>query len=308
MRLFPNGDKVFEVVSRYDYLRLQTEAEDYEPGDIMALIIPFLILHNISEDDIASLASSASLTGGAEQLISWLQYKGWKVFCITATYEQYAIHITHKMGIYTHNLACTPLPWGRLRLTLGEETLNLLQQTEEDILAMKPVTDDDRIKQSLDLFFEEKLPTTDLGELLKEIRPVGGRRKLAALNGFADKYGQPLASWVMVGGNLTDFSILGAVDAAGGLSIAFNASEGTITHAIIGLASTSISHLSEVLETWEKSQRKGVERLVKERERIGGSTDKSYLHWLSGRKDIDEIIEIHKKIRLLVRGETGKRG
>ena len=50
MRLFPNGGKIFEVISRYDDLLTLEEREDYEPGDTLALIVPFLLLHNISED------------------------------------------------------------------------------------------------------------------------------------------------------------------------------------------------------------------------------------------------------------------
>jgi len=36
--------------------------------------------------------------------------------------------------------------------------------------------------------------------------------------------------------------------------------------------------------------------------------DRDYFHWLSGRKDIDKVIEIHKRIRRLVREEAGKLG
>ena len=47
MKLFPNGDRIFEVISRYDDLLTLEEREGYEPGDTLALIVPFLILHNI---------------------------------------------------------------------------------------------------------------------------------------------------------------------------------------------------------------------------------------------------------------------
>jgi predicted HAD superfamily phosphohydrolase len=63
-----------------------------------------------------------------------------------------------------------------------------------------------------------------------------------------------------------------------------------------------------VLQAWQKGQRKGVEKIVKEKEKIGSSGDKGYFHWLSGRKNIDEVIEIHKRIRRLVREEAGKLG
>jgi len=308
MKLFPNGDRIFEVISRYDDLLTLEEREDYEPGDTLALIMPFLILHNISEENIGSLARQASLTGGAAELISWLQYNGWRALCITTTYEQYALHITQKLGIYAHDVACTPFPLDSFRQSLSKEDSKLLRKTEEDILTMRPVADDDRIKQSLDDFFWQKMPATNLGMAIKEVKPVGGRRKVAALNRFADKYDQPLSKWVVVGDSITDFRMLQEVEQAGGLAIAFNANEYALPYSTMSLASTFVSDLKEVLEVWQKSQRKGVEKIVKEKEKIGGSGDRGYFHWLSGRKNIDEVIEIHKRIRRLVREEAGKLG
>jgi hypothetical protein len=51
-----------------------------------------------------------------------------------------------------------------------------------------------------------------------------------------------------------------------------------------------------------------VERIIKYKEKVGGSGDRGYFHWLSGRKDLDHIIEVHKRIRRLVREEAGKLG
>jgi len=308
MKLFPNGDKVFEVISRYDDLLTLAEREGYEPGDTLALIVPFLVLHDISEDNIITLAREASFTGGAAKLVSWLQLSGWRVFCITTTYEQYANHLTQKLYIYAHNMACTPFPLKQLRQTLSEEEGRLLQQAEEDILTMRPVTDDDRIKKSLDLFFWEKLPATNLGKIIEEVKPVGGQRKVAALDRFAEKYGQPLSEWVVVGDSITDFRMLQAVEQAGGLAIAFNANQYALPYSTMGLASTLVSDLSEVLSTWKKGQRRGVEKVIKEKEKAGGTGDEGYFHWLAGRENIDEVIEIHKRIRRLVREEAGKLG
>ena len=308
MKLFPDGDRIFEVISRYDDLVTLEGRQDYEPGDTLALILPFLVLHNISDKDIAGLAGSASFTGGAEKLASWLQSKGWKVFCITTTYEPYAIHLTQKLGIYSHHVACTSVPWDKLLLAPDREELNLIKQAEADILTMKPATDDDRIKQSLDRFFQEKLAATGLGEIIKEVKPVGGRRKLDALNRFADKYELPLAGWVVVGDSITDFRMLEAVDGAGGLAIAFNANEYALPYATMSLASTSLGNLTEVLEAWRKRQRKGTEKVVRGKERGGGSEGRGYFHWLSGREGLDEIVSLHKGIRRLVREEAGKLG
>ncbi len=308
MKLFPNGDRIFEVISRYDDLLTLEERKDYEPGDTLALIVPFLILHNISEADIAGLAAKATFIGGAADLVSRLQSSSWKTFCITTTYEQYAIHLTHKLGIYAHNVACTPFPLNKLCVTLCKEDSELLQQAEAEILPMCPITDDERIKQSLDYFFWKKLPTTNLGMAIREVKPVGGRRKVAALNRFAEIHGQPLSKWVVVGDSITDAKMLQAVEEMGGLAIAFNANEYALPCSTMSLASTFISDLAEVLQAWQKGQRKGVKKIVKEKEKTGGRGDRNYFHWLSGREKIDEFIEIHKRIRRLVREEAGKLG
>jgi energy-converting hydrogenase A subunit R len=307
MKLFPNGDKIFKIISRYDDLLTLEGREDYEPGDTLALIVPFLLLHNISEDDIATLANKASLTAGADKLISGLESRSWKIFCISTSYEQYALHITQKLGIYAHNIASTPFPLNHLLTTLGKEDLSLIQQAEADILTMQS-TNDDRIKQSLDRFFWEKLPATDLGAAVREIKPVGGKRKVAALKRFVDKYDQTLSNWVVVGDSITDFRMLQAVEEAGGLAIAFNANEYALPYSTIGLASISISDLTEVLEVWQKNHRNGVEKVVKEKEKLGGNGDRGYFHWLSGRENRDEVIETHKRIRRLVREEAGRLG
>lgn len=308
MKLFPSGDRIFEVISRYDDLLTLEEKEGYEPGDTLALIVPFLVRHNITEADIGTLAARAGLTGGAADLISRLQFSGWKVFCISTSYQQYAIHITQKLGIYAHNVACTSFPLNRFRQILCKEDSALLQQMEEEILTMRPGDDDDRIKQRLDYFFWEKLPTTEVGAAIEEVKPVGGQRKVAALNRFAEAQTEPLSRWIVIGDSITDARMLETVDRAGGLSIAFNANEYALPCATMSLASTHISDLLEVLQTWPKGQRKGVERMVSEKEKTGGKEDRGYFHWLSGREKIDDVIEIHQRIRRLVREEAGKLG
>jgi energy-converting hydrogenase A subunit R len=308
MKLFPNGDKIFEVISRYDDLLALEEKEGYEPGDTLALIVPFLILHNISEDNITALATKSRLTGGAKELLSKLQYNKWRVFCISTSYEQYAFRITQKLDIYAHNVACTPFPLNKLREALCQEDEKLLQQAERDILKLHPPTNDKRIKQSLDRFFWKQIPATRLGEAISQVKPVGGRRKVAALTKFADKYDQPLSRWVVVGDSITDFRMLQAVEEAGGLAIVFNGNEYALPYATMSLASTLLSDLQGVLEAWQKGGRGGVERLVKKLEKTGGANDRGYFHWLAGRKNISEVTKIHKRMRRIVREEAAKLG
>ena len=229
MRLFPEGNKIFEVISRYENLLTTKDEAYYEPGDTLAVIVPFLILHNVKDTDIAHLASEATLTPGALDLISSLLTNDWRIFCITSACEQYAIHITHKLGIYAHNIACTSFPLDAMQLTLTGKETDMLCRTEETILILNP-TDDTGIKRTLDKFFREELPQTAIGKLIQQVKPNGGRRKTVALKRFADKYQEPLSKWVMVGDSIADAQVLAEVDREGGLSIAFNADQPALAH------------------------------------------------------------------------------
>lgn len=307
MKLFPSGGKVFEVISRYDDLLTLEGRPDYEPGDTLTLIAPFLVYHEIKEDDIAALARKATLTNGAASLISRLSIQGWKIFCISTSYEQYALHIAHKLSIFSQNVACTSFPLDRISQTLCKDDFRYLETMERDILNT-PSIDDDWIKKNLDHFYWEKLPQTNLGLLLEQVRPIGGQRKVEALKGFAQAQDEPLSNWVVVGDSITDFKMLQAVEQAGGLAIAFNANEYALPYSTIGLASTHLDDLLLVLEAWSKGKRSAVEKLVKGKEKTGGSGDRGYFHWLAGIEDVAAPFEIHKRIRYIVREEAAKLG
>ena len=306
MKLFPNGDKVFEVISRYDDLLTMGGRQDYEPGDTLALIVPFLVLHNITEADITELAKKATLTGGAPELVSRLKKNGWQVFCITTTYEQYAHHLTQKLGIALDNVTSTPFKLNSYVEKLCKEDTTLLQEMERSILAISD--NDSLIKEKLDDFFWKKLPGTEFGRAIKEVRPVGGRRKVAALERFSLISNQPLAEWVVVGDSITDFRMLKEVDNAGGLSIAFNANQYALPYATMSLASTAISDLEPVLSAWQRGGRNEAEKIVLDKKNVNCKQDEQCFHWLTNNKDISEIISIHRKIRQLMREEAGKLG
>jgi len=189
-----------------------------------------------------------------------------------------------------------------------EEDLATVERIEYEILTMKLEEDDVSLKKRLDRFFWEELPQTSLGLALGEVKPMGGRRKVEALKGFAQAHGQSLARVVVVGDSITDARMLEAVSSAGGLAIAFNANEYALPYATIGLASTNLGDLKIALDAWGEGGRNLVERVIKERERDGGKGDRENFHWLVGRSDVEEPLRIHKRIRRLVREEAGKLG
>jgi len=308
MKLFPRGGKIFEVISRYDDLLTLESRPDYEPGDTLALITPFLAYHGIEEEQIAAMGQKAGLTSGAAELTFKLKSRGWYVFCISTSYEQYAFPITKRLGIPSDNVACTSFPLVQIRQLLSQNEFALLEQTEHEIVNLNPFADDTRIKEYLDYFYWHKLPRTSSGRIISQVKPVGGRRKVEALENFSTRMGKPLSRWTVVGDSITDFKMLRAVNKASGLAIAFNANEYALNYATMSLASVRLDDLWVVLEAWEKGGCQDVERVVKEKEKAGGTGDREWFHWLDGTKDITPALEIHKKIRRLVREEAAKLG
>ncbi len=308
MKSIPNGGHIFEVISRYDDLITFERRENYEPGDTLALIAPFLISNGLSEEDIITLAGKASLVQGASDIISALRVSRWHVYCISTSYEQYARRISQRVGISPHNIACTRFPLDRYRWSLEEDNVAQVKRAQQDLSFMSPEADNKLIKERLDRFFYDELPPTNLGKFMKEVTPVGGQRKVGALSTFAVQSGCSLAETVVIGDSITDFKMLKAVNEAGGLAVAFNASEYALPYATIGLASTHISDLAPILNTWEKGNKRAVEALVMEKEKGGGDEDRGHFHWLRGREDYTEPLEVHRRIRKLVREEAGKLG
>jgi energy-converting hydrogenase A subunit R len=308
MKLFPQGGKIFEVISRYDDLLTLERRPDYEPGDTLALITPFLTYHGIEEEQIATMGQKAKLTPGASELICELKSRRWYLFCISTSYEQYAFPITQRLGILRENVACTSFPLAEIRKLLSQNEFALLKQTEHEIVNFNPFTDDTRIKEYLDYFCGQKLPQTRWGRIIGQVKPVGGKRKVEALEKFSTRMGKPLSRWTVVGDSITDFKMLQAVNKTGGLAIAFNANEYALKYATMSLASVRLDDLWIVLEAWEKGGRQDVEKVVKEKEVAGGRADREWFHWLDGTKDITPVLEIHKRIRRLVREEAAGLG
>jgi energy-converting hydrogenase A subunit R len=117
-----------------------------------------------------------------------------------------------------------------------------------------------------------------------------------------------LAQVVVVGDSITDARMLEAVNSGGGLAIAFNANEYALPYATMGLASTNLSDLKVALDAWEEGGRNAVEKMVRKKEGAGGVGDRGDFQWLKGRTNLEEPLQIHKRIRRIVREEAGKLG
>jgi predicted HAD superfamily phosphohydrolase len=295
MNMFPDGGRIFDLVKRYDRLLSLDGRDDYDPGDGLVRIVPFLVHHGVTADDMVSLADRAAIVDGADELIAGLT--GWEVFCVTASYEQYAARIVQRVGIDLKRLACTRFPIERCYELITDADRNLIQDVEREILGLGP-DDDKKLRERLGLYYDVELPQTPFGSTVQAMRAMGGRKKAAALRNFARVRGQFPDQVVVVGDSVTDCRMLEAVDREGGLALAFNATEDAIYYATVGVASTSIGDIRVLLDAWGEGGRDAVVRAISER-RVGR------FQWLADNRDLDEPLRLHLEHRRLVRQSAG---
>lgn len=298
MGLIPRGHELFAVISRYDDLLALAEKPGYEPGDTLALILPFLAAHGLTAEDVRRVSQRARLVEGARELVAQLQEEGWSVYIISTSYAPHAHHIAEELGVGPEYVACTPFPAEGYEGRLDEAARELVHQMEGQTLRLSP-EDDEAIQSLLDRFYWEELPATGWGDPLEAMQVMGGRRKAEAARKFAADCGVTLADAVAVGDSITDAALLQAVEEAEGLALAFNANTYALPYATAAVASTTLQDLAPLLQAWEEGGRGAVE---------AACARQPNADWLAGRDLTPEIIERHRAAREAVRGRAAALG
>jgi len=299
MGLFPGGHEVFRAISRYDDILALAGRPDYEPGDTLALIVPFLLRHRLGATDIERLAEDAPLINGARDVMESLTADGYQVCCITTTYEQYAGRLTKRLGLPAARVACTAFPIDELRARLGGADLAAVDRVEAALLKLDIEKDEERLRDLLDAFYWEELPGTPLGEAVAAVKPVGGKRKVRALGRFARDWQLDLARWAVVGDSITDNGMLTAVRIADGLAVVFNGNRYALECGNTGVTSLSLADVLPLVKAWDAGGLEGARRFIS-REAKPADADGPHYHWLTG-EDIAEAVGVHSRFRRLVR-------
>jgi len=299
MGLFPGGHEVFRAISRYDDILALSGRPEYEPGDTLALIVPFLLRHRLGAADIQRLAEGAPLIQGTREVMERLTADGYEVCCITTTYEQYARRLTQRLGLPAERVACTAFPIEELRADLGDADLAAVDRVEAALLELDVDKDEERLRDLLDAFFWRDLPGTPLGEAVAVVKPVGGKRKVRALGQFAKAWQFDLSRWAVVGDSITDNAMLTSVRIAEGLATVFNGNRYALECGNAGVASLSLADVLPLVKAWEDGGLDGARRFISHGAKPP-DVDRPHYHWLAG-GNIAAAVEVHARFRRLVR-------
>jgi len=335
----PAGARIFEAISRYDDLLALEGRPNYEPGDTLALIVPFFLLHSITDADIRAVSARAKLVDGAAYLFKQLRADGWEIYIISTSYEQHAYHIGRQLGVPVDHVICTRLALTKQRQKLPEAFFSLIRAAEAELLKLDPALEraetDRLLKDLLDTLFFQQLPA--LGYEVFATQVIGGERKAEAVRQIARERGMAIREIIAVGDSITDFKMLREVAAHNGIAVVFNGNEYAVPYATVGLASTDIRFLYLICRAFTRGGKEAALALVTDweanRDAFEAEPDRipdelitpdlrdfltaqraakpaPYFHLLERADESmrGEALRIHKRFRMLVREDAGKLG
>ena len=306
MGLIERGSELFERISRYDDLLTLEGRPDYEPGDTLSLILPFLLAHGVTEDDIRHVSARAPLVPGARECIAQLKSAGHKIVIISTSYAPHALNIAAQLDVPADDVACTPAPLSEIRQCIGEASCDIeyLRAWQNRILEI-PLDNDDQLKRELDRFYWHELPQHPSGRALRAIKVVGGTRKVDALQKFAQREGAIMEHVVAIGDSITDFKMLQAVEDGKGLAIVFNGNQYAIPYGTIGVAGMSLEAILPAISAFTCGGRDAVREFVANQP---NPEDGPIYHWLPERAGYDDVLTMHKRFRAALRGRAAQLG
>jgi len=329
----PLGDRFFTQLSRYgDYLADIAKSPEYQAGDTLKLILPFLKARGLSNTAIREFSTgNLLLMPGAEETYRFLHRFGFPIFEISTSYRHFAEAVGGRLGFDPEHIFCTELNLDRYPLGPGEAAE--LRRLEEEILGAPaielppgaasltelPAPVQEAIGR-LEQIFRERLPRMEIGAIYREISPVGGAEKARIVADSLARTGLSLADTIYVGDSITDVQAFQAVRGGGGLAISFNGDRYALKAAEVTVVSDSawaIGLLTAIFRLWGKEgvlevaspERRGKSRaLVLPEERIEpitmGLQGRRFNLYQTQGPDLERLAQESEALRASLRGEA----
>ena len=273
-RFLPDGADFFARLSRYDdFLADVVRRPDYNAGDTLRLLPPFLKAFEVTDKDVELFSADGVVTvPGAltalEQIGACLP-----TYIISTSYTPYLKALCLVSGFPFERVRCTELSldaWDMpadekawLRDEAGRIMERSLIEIPEEAQSASDLTAADAVTVArLDDLFWTQMAGHVSGELLAAVRPVGGGMKLAALKEIVAAEGVAGDGVMYVGDSITDAPALAAVRRWGGVSLSFNGNGYALAAAEFAAASPDAEVEARLAKAFASGGRAAVEASV----------------------------------------------
>ncbi len=270
----PQGEGVFALLSRYDdYLAYVEKRPGYKAGDTLRLILPFLKAFGATDKKIEEYSRAhILLVPGAEETLRFIRGK-MPAFIISTSYEPYIKALCEVIDFPFKNAYCTeleldqyPLPQNEeeyLREVAGEIARMPMIEWGEGASGLVDLSSQGReVVQRLNQVFWEQLAGMQIGRVLEEVDPIGGKGKAQALRAILQRSGADIAEAMYVGDSITDLQALEMVKKGGGLAVSFNGNAYAIQGAQVACVGKDTGIISIAAQLFASEGAEGVIALL----------------------------------------------
>ncbi|MDR3290992.1 MAG: hypothetical protein LBT10_02485 [Methanobrevibacter sp.] len=212
----PDGDEFFKVVSSFDDYLVSVNHENYNAGDTLKLIAPFLKAYGLNNEKIFDFSKkNLSLVNGAKETMNYAK-KNIISYIVSTSYGQYIESLSNNINFPFQNTFYTSLNL-LLYGSIKNDEKNLLLSFKDEIL-------NGDFNRNYEIFFKE-IPKLEAYKIIENTKTIGGLGKKIAIDKIITKEDLLTKGVMYVGDSITDVEPLRFVRENEGLAISFNGNE-----------------------------------------------------------------------------------
>lgn len=265
-----NGDRFFTIISKYDdVLADVVKKPGYNAGDTLKLILPFLKAFNVTDEALREFsAKTLVLIAGSKSTLEYVRSLV-PSFIVSTSYEHYIRALCETLNFPFENTYCTRLSIDKYAISDQEQSR--LREIAKEI-SQKPRITIPQTSNSLEGFskqnqetvkwldevFWNELSSMAIGEIFKDVEPIGGREKAEAIKDVTQKTGTSLADVLYVGDSITDVEAFKLVKENGGLAVSFNGNEYAVKNAEVAVLSKNNTVMAVIADLFCKLEKSAV--------------------------------------------------
>ena len=214
--LVPDAKALLARLRRVAPLRVAS-ASDTDAA-LLGLLLPFLALHQVGVDALATAGRSVPLAEGALALITALTERGWAVRLCSSVYEPYPSAVAARLGLAEEHVIATPYPEESLSADLGAYALASISELGEDLATLR---DDDvpALASRVERFYMSDISYSGFAEALEEDSPLAAEDWVLPAEEALRDLGLAWRDSVVVGCSAGAGPLLDAARAGGGLAL-----------------------------------------------------------------------------------------
>lgn len=260
----PNGEKLFALISKYDdVLADVVKKPDYNAGDTLKLILPFLKSYGVTDEALGKFsAENLMLITASKKTLEHVRSLA-ASFIVSTSYEHYIRALCKALSFPFENTYCTRLNLGSYMVSSREKSR--IRELANEI-AQKPMItipsaarsmgefskQDKATIRRLDEIFWEEIHGMDAGSVFQKVKPIGGNQKAEAVKDAARESKVQLSDVLYVGDSITDVEAFKLVRESGGLTVSFNGNQYAVRSAEVAIISENNFATAIIAELWCK--------------------------------------------------------